>query len=72
MAKVTNSGQQANNATLLPSSVYDTEPGSIPKLDIYIGYTEEIVKIFSRIADLRLLLGSNDDIGALDEEVYTM
>lgn len=61
VAKITNRRQ----ITPIPGA----ENLSLTKLDIYIGYTEELIKICARIADLSLL---GHDPAALGLEVRTM
>ncbi|KAF7589857.1 hypothetical protein BBP40_003569 [Aspergillus hancockii] len=62
VARVTNSKQIASN-------IAGAETFSLTKLDIYIGYTEDIIKLCPRISDLHLL--SHDPI-ALGSEIHTI
>ncbi|TQB75297.1 hypothetical protein MPDQ_003272 [Monascus purpureus] len=67
MAKITNRG---NKDTAKDALIYDPGILNIPtKLDIYVGYTEEILKIFARIADLYSL---ESDLEALDLEIFSI
>ncbi|PYH43406.1 Zn(II)2Cys6 transcription factor [Aspergillus saccharolyticus JOP 1030-1] len=57
------------NRKQITSSMLDMEDIRITKLDIYIGYAEDLVKICARIADLPSI--SYDPI-ALDLEIHTI
>lgn len=62
VAKITNRRQ---SAAITPGPINV----SITKLDIYVGYTEEIIKICARIADIPYL---NIDSSAIRLEVHDM
>ncbi|KAE8349130.1 fungal-specific transcription factor domain-containing protein [Aspergillus coremiiformis] len=53
----------------ITSHISSTEAFSLTKLDIYIGYTEDIIKLCPRIANLPLL---TQDPVALDAEIHTI
>ena len=66
MARITN--RRRNNAsTVLICDPHS--PDAPPKLDIYVGYTEDIIKIFARIAGLYAL---EWDPEALSAEISSM
>lgn len=62
IAKITNRGRTTRR---IPGS----ENMTLTKLDIYVGYTEDIIRICARIADLPAL--SHDPV-ALGVELYSM
>ncbi|PKX90829.1 Zn(II)2Cys6 transcription factor [Aspergillus novofumigatus IBT 16806] len=57
------------NPRLITAALSDLNHAEITRLDIYIGYTERIIKLCARIADLPLLYG---DPVALGLEIHTI
>jgi hypothetical protein len=57
------------NPRLITAALSDLNHAEITRLDIYIGYTERIIKLCARIADLPLLCA---DPVALGLEIHTM
>lgn len=57
------------NRQRITSHIPGSEDMTLTKLDIYVGYTEDIIKICARIADLPSLV---QDPVAFGEEIHTV